>query len=526
MELGIYTPETKMYSRYGKGRTFGEFNLYADRTLVDPMKIEKQFSALENTFGNVARRTRDAVSASTNYIHISEDERVALHKFMFLSSIRLKHVKERYMDASAENDLGLLDIFRVEQAKAGGHMLLQPKQIWLNRLRYILDTPHEDLLHDAEKEDAAPDVNLYRYFWNKYSLQIWIAADEEEFFLSDSFVDFEGDTTGFLAIDREMQLTYFKHEDRINVWMPMSPTSILAFCSSARCRTDPQEAQITSTTGLLAAFTMLDTAPRVDPVQEPASLSGQPHSTDCWRISIAQLSSNSHFIIASYALCHASDTIIFNDKSKLQGALSEVENFIEEREDLWRKHGERWLHDETKQYHERDLYEGLGRLPSITWPRNLADDDQSVTKKDVFNAFILVTTGTTNLNPPRSQYAIRKTDWFQAFIRDLEGCYPAKRAGHLDLVTISFWQFMEFALDEKQFMELLEALISKMNESIVDGKAIFPKDVSTRASDTGSVVNLSLHKMAYAVAAAQWLYEKRQDILVQFLQGIVDTRVL
>ena len=148
------------------------------------------------------------------------------------------------MNEKRKNNCVYQKFFDADKMKNRSSPLSQPELVWLNRLEYLLGASHQQLLEAVKHADAMPDVQLYDYVFNTYDLQIWMAGNSREFFQSDAFIDFEGDTNSFLAIDKERQLCHLVTEDRIHVWLPVSPKIAIVFCSPARCWHSPPELQI------------------------------------------------------------------------------------------------------------------------------------------------------------------------------------------------------------------------------------------------------------------------------------------
>lgn len=537
LELDLYEPKTKQYSRYGRGRVHSQFNLYADRSKVDPMKIEKEFSALETTFGNVAKRIKEACHGDKDCVHISPYERTELYKFMFLSSIRLKSTKAEFMDDKRKNNFVYQDLFNAERLNSHNSTLSRPEQIWLNRLDFLLGASHQRLLEVAKEADAPSDVLLYNHFFNRYNLQIWTAGYGQEFFLSDHFVDFEGDTNSFLAIDREKQICHVTASDRIHIWMPVSPKIVIAFCSPSRCWHNPPELQMTSTKDLLPNITMLDNAPHKDPIVETVQLDAH-NKADKWRINIAELPEQFHFVLVSYTLMHTSDLIIFTEKFNLETALGEFESFLEMRQEAWEARGYRWLGPTTKIPESDDLIEGITAISE----KLRAKERPTGSREDVKTYFtVLTSVMSKQYNEELSDYVIRNGPGYKGFIERLQREFPPKRPEHLDLISLGFWEFAQVTLDEAHFMMLIKSLCEKMQQETDHDKSLFAHKMPESEVDGSPLQSDGLtepkvtaetdidgtmyYQMAYALGAMQWLYEERQDIIVHFLEPILDPRL-
>lgn len=77
-----------------------------------------------------------------------------------------------------------------------------------------------------------------------YQLQIWKAADGDEFLLNDRLVDFEGHTSRQVGCNIETsELVYIVSEDRIRIWLLVSPQLALAFCNPKEDVTPDQDAK-------------------------------------------------------------------------------------------------------------------------------------------------------------------------------------------------------------------------------------------------------------------------------------------
>ncbi|RBQ76497.1 hypothetical protein FVER14953_20114 [Fusarium verticillioides] len=164
----------------------------------NPMRIEHLFSKLESKTSMIFAKITTAITKGCDHIDILEKDIHVLFKFMNLSMRRSMQYKDELNNPCRENDFVIQHLL---EASSESGRSREPDQFWLEHLLYLLETDHEDLLKDAEKTNTIGPEDTYKNFVENYSLQIWRAADDYEFFLNERLVDFEGDTQSVLGTE-------------------------------------------------------------------------------------------------------------------------------------------------------------------------------------------------------------------------------------------------------------------------------------------------------------------------------------
>lgn len=140
-----------------------------------------------------------------------------------------------------------------------------------------------------------------------------------------------------------------------------------------------------------------------------------------------------------------------------------------------------------------------------------------------------------------SDYVIRKGPGYGSLIRLLEREFSPKPPTHVDLISLGFWEFALLTLHETDFMKLINALYGKIQQLVDSDKFDLACKEHVRLEDhqkppqADEVTDCetyskngvgNMYYMAHMFGVLQWLYEERQDILVHFLDPILETRLL
>jgi hypothetical protein len=323
--------------------TGGVVDLYYDVHDDDPMRVEKLFSKLEHKTALIVQKISEAVSKSHDQMDIFEKEVHVLFKFMYLSLLRSNWQRNEYRNPFRDNNF----VFQRQFDAAQNQGLLNcPEQIWLNELRFMLETPHEELLEKANSSHENLAAESYKYLVENYSLQIWRAADGFEFLLSDRFIDFEGDTETRLGTQVQgtgLELIYQTAEHWIHVIFPISPDVVVVLCNESRCWESPFADAMHEAGIPYPENSLLKGAPHKDikVFQVPEHKRGKkvwPEMTK-WEVKIGQLSGKEHRILTSYCLTHARSFIVSKRRFLFEKARKELKKFAQERAAEWKRKG-------------------------------------------------------------------------------------------------------------------------------------------------------------------------------------------
>jgi hypothetical protein len=572
-KLQMYDLENRQFHHRDARRACGTRDLYKGTQRDDPMLVEKLFSALESRAKLVLDKIiRAAAQDKTGSVDLFEREVHVLYKFFFLCDIRSKWLRDEFLNPNRENNFVFQRYLR-NKTRGASDNLDRPELIWLGRLRYILETEHADLLKAAEQENALPDVQTYQHYATRHQLQIWKAAEGEEFLLNDRFLDFEGDTSCRLGCnEKTLELIHMISEDRIHVWLPISPEVAVVFCNPARCWDSPFFSSMRQCGLPWPDNSRLKKAPHNDTItiDVPAEQKRQkmwPATTKS-RIHIGRLSPEHQRILNYYSLAHARDFVVFRNRTSLENARRELPVLSKERIEEWERTGQRW-DQPTPAAAQRRHHPGRGdeALPEPEMEKFLergVDDFGGMmaeiqkgqplkrSKKTSFRAWRTVRVLSAMARDMGQQSDYMKPPGTEALITLLKQAYPPKSPEHQDLISIDFSEFVDVALSEVNFVALTFNIDQKLDQLVRsdDFHAAWeaagteagrhprlslrdePPDAAVQGLETrkgtvdeeGMTQNeafRSMHRAATGLDILMWLYEERQDILATFLLPIM-----
>ncbi|WEW61563.1 hypothetical protein PRK78_007054 [Emydomyces testavorans] len=446
-----------------------------------------------------------------------------------------------------------------------------PGQFWLEQLLYLLETSHDDLLADAEKTGANAVAGTYKHVIERYTLQIWKAADGYEFFLNERLVDFEGDTQSFLGTEVKEtgpQLVWMTTKDLIHLILPISPEVAVIFCDESRCWESPFADSMHRLKIPFPANSMLKNAPHKDiiNVHVPSERRGKNRwpATMAWRVSIGTLSCDHHRILASYSLSHAESFVVVRRRARFERAKRELEVFSKERAEVWKSQGFRFgCTDTQRQLKEEDE---LSR-PSQKQITRIVDDHVSAvaevlniiktsdeplrrTKHNAFKSWLTVCVldsyRQNHTATPSSRLDTEPTHFdtiHPAVKAAFEAAYPPQHPDHKHLVTIGFGEFLDYGIGEETFAQLalkIELKISELvhantfhthweafttnsqppEEALLQNDEDLSKEPTLEEELLKKPSFRSMYRAAQGFSVLQWLFEERQDILATFIQQI------
>lgn len=160
---------------------------------------------------------------------------------------------------------------------------------------------------------------------------------------------------------------------------------------------------MTCTKDLLPDITILDNASHNDPIVESVQLDAH-NKADMWRVNIAELPEECHFVLVSYTLMHIRDLIIFTETLNLETALGEFESFLKMRQEAWEARGYRWLGPATKIPESDDLIKGITAISK----KLRANERPTGSRENVITSLTVLTSVISKqYNEELSDYVIR-----------------------------------------------------------------------------------------------------------------------
>ncbi|KAK4063371.1 uncharacterized protein Triagg1_9522 [Trichoderma aggressivum f. europaeum] len=429
-----------------------------------------------------------------------------------------------------------------------------PSQFWLEGLLYLLQTSHEDLLTDADKNAWA---HTYSHLIERYSLQIWRAADDHEFFLNEGLADFEGDTESYLGAEEKengrLQLAMLTTDDVMHIIFPISPEIAIIFCDESRCWESPFAELLHKLKIPYPENSLLKGAPHKDitSIHVPEQKRGKKRwpETEAWRVNIGKLSAEHHQIINSYSLLHAQSLIIVRSRERFERAKRSCASFSKARIERWESQGSRYTHHKDAPRHTEIGPEPSGeQLGSIETDLMLTPDriisaihttnePSLITKKNMLESWTYISAVESlmvkdrNLQPgPVGGIAGIHPATRAAF----EAAYPPKHVNHRDLIEMDFEDFFDNGLGEQMFARLMDNLRAKARELVRaesftthwdSCKTDLQKDLANTDHVKGENANFLLENqtfrtdyiLAQRFALLRWMFEERQDILAVFV---------
>ncbi|KAL6820794.1 hypothetical protein V8C40DRAFT_62159 [Trichoderma camerunense] len=533
-------------------KTCGEYNLYDLPSSANPRNIEELFSDLESKSSQIFGKIRDAVAKSLDHIDILEKDIHILFKFMDLSRKRSKYFRDDIADPYRKNDFMFQEMF--EQARNQGQSD-DPSQFWLEGLLYLLQTSHEDLLANANKNAWA---RTYSHCIERYSLQIWKAADGHEFFLNENLVDFEGDTESCMGVEEKengrLQLVMMTVDDVKHIILPISPEIAIIFCDESRCWDSPFAEILHRMMKIpYPENSLLKSAPHKDitsihvPEQKRGKIRWPP--TEAWRVNIGKLSEEHHRIINSYSLLHAQSLIIVRSRKRFEQAKRSCDSFSTARIERWESQGSRYTSDSYTPRHKEnepelsgeqsgrivnDFMLALDRIVSLVHTTN---EPLPTTKKNMMDSWMAMCALESWVVKDRSLQpgpVAGIAGIHPAMRAAFEAEYPPKHVSHRDLIEKDFADFFDYGFGEEMFARLMDNIHAKAREMAraesftIHGdhcQADLQKNLADRYRVKGEKANAllenqtwrSVYTLAQKFAILQWLFEERQDILAIFV---------
>jgi hypothetical protein len=186
---------------------YGTTNLYKDMRAADVNEVETKLSSLEGKAAAVINRLHDSLRSGA--FRLDRQQLNDLRKFLFVQHYRNQNLSGSYFDENRPENSPLRDWILHRRHTLG---LESSADLWLHTLRYYLDTPHGEILIDAQKgydkhgrmniqgipggrlDPSVENWNAFAYDTqaNLHFLGVWEAADEDFVITDTSFGLWEG----------------------------------------------------------------------------------------------------------------------------------------------------------------------------------------------------------------------------------------------------------------------------------------------------------------------------------------------
>ncbi|RIB23413.1 hypothetical protein C2G38_2072869 [Gigaspora rosea] len=169
-------------------RIYGDTNMYEDLNHDDKMRVEKKLAVLEEKASKVIRDIIETSQMKSQIILLRKNL-ADLRKFLFIMNYRKPFRRNQFADKRFDIVTGsMVGSFMQE------HNLQNSQEVWLQNVREIIDTPHEDVKDNTRIFSV--DRMDYRLRMIDCFVAIWQAGDNDEFIMtSNGFGIFEGINT-------------------------------------------------------------------------------------------------------------------------------------------------------------------------------------------------------------------------------------------------------------------------------------------------------------------------------------------
>ncbi|KAF0501270.1 hypothetical protein F8M41_020049 [Gigaspora margarita] len=170
-------------------RIYGDTNMYEDFNHNDKMRVEKKLAVLEEKASKVIRDIIEPSQIKSQIILLRKNL-ADLRKFLFIMNYRKPFRRNQFADRRFDIVTGsMIESFMQE------HNLQNSKELWLQNVREIIDTSHEEIKDNTRIFYV--DRMDYRLRMIDCFVAIWQAGDNDEFIMtSNAFGLYEGLTFG------------------------------------------------------------------------------------------------------------------------------------------------------------------------------------------------------------------------------------------------------------------------------------------------------------------------------------------
>ncbi|CAG8509599.1 hypothetical protein C2G38_2072864 [Gigaspora rosea] len=166
-------------------RIYGDTNMYEDLNHDNKMHVEKKLAVLEERASKVIKDVIETSQMNSQIVLLRKNLN-DLRKFLFIMDYRIPFRRNQFVDKR-------FDIVTWSMVKSfmQEHNLQNSQEVWLQNVREIIDTPHEDVKDNSRV--FLVDRMDYRLRMIDCFLAIWQAGENDEFIMADNaFGIFEG----------------------------------------------------------------------------------------------------------------------------------------------------------------------------------------------------------------------------------------------------------------------------------------------------------------------------------------------
>jgi hypothetical protein len=143
----MYNVATQTLEPRPIGKVYGVVNMYRDdRNQENVDHLEEGLARLENNAAQSIQRIHAAIEAGRQ-ISMKRKELETIRKFIYLMHYRRVSLQSSYFDENDPKNAPLKDYLRNFRQK---HDLHNKDDLWLYGLKYILDTPHHEIVGKGE----------------------------------------------------------------------------------------------------------------------------------------------------------------------------------------------------------------------------------------------------------------------------------------------------------------------------------------------------------------------------------------
>ncbi|RHZ47777.1 hypothetical protein Glove_567g22 [Diversispora epigaea] len=166
-------------------KTYGYENMYKDLKHEDAEHVEKKLANIEGQSSKVIRDIIEASKEKSDITLLRKDLQ-DLRKFLFIMNYRKPHRWDQFTNKRFDPvTLAMVENFMKERN------LQSTQEVWLQNVREILETPHEDVPNNMRIFNL--DRSDYETRMIDCFLAIWQAGENDEFVMtSNAFGIFEG----------------------------------------------------------------------------------------------------------------------------------------------------------------------------------------------------------------------------------------------------------------------------------------------------------------------------------------------
>ncbi|TEB24599.1 hypothetical protein FA13DRAFT_1739157 [Coprinellus micaceus] len=196
-DITVFDMATQSIKAVPLAKAFGFANLYEDPAKIgDAGHLEKKLASLERDASVVLNKLYARVTEGADTFTIPRPELELMRKFLFLMHYRRSEHIKTYFQEDHPGNADIRDWIHHLKEQRG---YTSDSQIWLDGLRYYLDTPHSDIMAASQQQPNRIDGNLdvntpadqwhsvaYAKYSSQYFMGIWRASEASEFVLGDN----------------------------------------------------------------------------------------------------------------------------------------------------------------------------------------------------------------------------------------------------------------------------------------------------------------------------------------------------